>query len=368
MTKRDTFSVLIPDGESTLSLFAVMGLSQIKGLKIYVMSTHKGALVSSSKKINQFYYYENIKDENKWVYYVNDIVLNNKIDIIMPVDSDKIRFFSKNINDIPFGDKLTFLPEIKNFKIANNKDKLAKYLLDNKLPHPKTVSFKKTTLLNTDLFNFPIIYKDLDSFGGGQGVRLFQNKNDLECFFRNSSKNHSYLIQEYIEGYDIDCSVLCKNGKILAFTIQKGILPGKNKFSPNVGVKFLYEEKLYQVVKNLMKSLNWSGVAHIDMRYDSVASEFKIIEINPRFWESLEASIAVGVNFPYLICAASLGKQFKIPEYKHVEYFNLLGLAKLIRKNVFFLFNFKLILKNTSLKFYKKDPFPFFKMLKYKYK
>ena len=62
-----------------------------------------------------------------------------------------------------------------------------------------------------------------------------------------------------------------------------------------MGVEFLYEDKLLKSVMILIKPLNWSGITHIDMRYDEKTNNFKVIEINPRFWSSIEASLFAGV-------------------------------------------------------------------------
>ena len=69
-----------------------------------------------------------------------------------------------------------------------------------------------------------------------------------------------------------------------------------------------------------MKKLNWSGIANIDLRYDELENNYKILEINPRFWGSVIGSLAAGINFPYLTCLTALGQTFEKPEYKNIFY------------------------------------------------
>lgn len=198
----------------------------------------------------------------------------------------------------------------------------------------------------------------MEGFGGGYGIRVFNTKQDIYNHFDKNKFTYTNLVQEYIEGYDIDCSVLCKEGNILAFTIQKGNMIGKSEFVPQIGLDFLYEPELYRVVERLMKSLNWSGVAHIDMRYDKNDKQFKVIEINPRFWMSLNASLLAGVNFPYLYCLASMNEKFERPEYEFMKYVNLKGLVKMIRLKKSVLLKPGFIFNNTPLKLVLKDPLP----------
>ncbi len=131
-----------------------------------------------------------------------------------------------------------------------------------------------------------------------------------------------------------------------------------NPFKPLLGVQFVYEEDMYKIIERLMKSLNWSGVAHIDLKYDIENKTFKIIEVNTRFWGSLDASLIAGVNFPYLYCLATLNENFELPQYNRVNYLNLKGIGKRIMKDRSTLFDLNFILKNTPVGFALKDPLP----------
>jgi predicted ATP-grasp superfamily ATP-dependent carboligase len=166
------------------------------------------------------------------------------------------------------------------------------------------------------------------------------------------------VLQEFIEGYDIDCSLLCNDGKFKAYTIQKGILFGNQKYAPAIGLQFLINDRLLEVVKQLMESLKWSGVAHIDLRYDKETSDYKVIEINGRFWSSLDASAAAGVNFPYLY---SLKEDELLKSkilYKEIQYLNLKGLLKTVVKKPQLIFMYKYLKNNTALPLLISDPMP----------
>jgi predicted ATP-grasp superfamily ATP-dependent carboligase len=57
---------------------------------------------------------------------------------------------------------------------------------------------------------------------------------------------------------------------------------------------------LIEAIKKIMKSLDWSGVANIDCRYDEKEEIFKIIEINTRYWINVDASAIANVNLALL--------------------------------------------------------------------
>ncbi|MFI1743879.1 ATP-grasp domain-containing protein [Thalassobellus sediminis] len=365
---KHNFSVLVPKGHTNLLAFIVNCLSQIKNVEIYVISNNKKEDVRWSSKIKNFSFYPNTLDDKEWVENLNNELEKFKIDLILPIDEYGISTLIKHRNLLNQSDKLVLLPELDTFHLANNKGLLSKHLDLFKIPAPISVMYNENEICHQSTIEFPILMKPLEGFGGGNGISLFHDEASMKSFFSFNKIDYPYLIQNYINGYDIDCSVLCHCGKILVYTIQKGTLAGNSEFAPNIGLDFLYEEVLYNVVEKLIKSLNWSGVAHIDMRYDEGDGKFKVIEINPRYWETTEASEIAGINFPYLHCLASLNQSFEIPNYKHVKYLNLIGLSKTIRANLLFLFRFKFIFNNTPIKFYLKDPFPFLYIMFYKFK
>jgi predicted ATP-grasp superfamily ATP-dependent carboligase len=354
---RKSFSVLIPDGESHLLIYVVNSLSQIKGIKIYVMANTKYLPIRFSRYLHHFSYYPKTNNPLDWISNINHEVEKNDIDLIMPIFEEGIEAIIKFKEKID-STKLCLLSAYNDFQTANNKWLLAQHVVTNNISAPKSFLCTSTDSKNKTQFKFPVIVKPIVASGGGDGVFLFKKKEDLFNYIQGYKLADNLLVQEYVEGFDIGCSVLCKSGTILAFTMQKATLLNSNPFKPLLGVEFVYNKELFKTVEKLMQSLNWSGVAHIDLKFDIVTETFKLIEINPRFWGSLDASLSAGVNFPYLYCLASFDEHFHISNYKHIEYLNLKGFFKKLIKNKSLIFDFDFILNNTQLKYMFKDPLP----------
>jgi len=58
----------------------------------------------------------------------------------------------------------------------------------------------------------------------------------------------------------------------------------------------------------LLEALDWQGVAMVECKYDPVTDRYYVIEINPRFWGSLQLAIDAGVDFPALLVECALGR------------------------------------------------------------
>ncbi|THE64907.1 carboxylate--amine ligase [Salinadaptatus halalkaliphilus] len=51
--------------------------------------------------------------------------------------------------------------------------------------------------------------------------------------------------------------------------------------------------------RNLLDALEWHGLAMVEFLRDEETGEFKLMEVNPRFWSSLPFSVQAGADFPY---------------------------------------------------------------------
>lgn len=350
------FSILIPDAEENFVFAVVNCISQVKEIDVYIMSNVENHLIKYSKHIKHYSYYPKNSDQTVWISKINYELEKYGINLVMPIFEEGIRTIIKHKELITLKDRLCLLPTYNNFNTALNKVLLSRHMVENKIACSPSFLFDRNATKNNE-FNFPVLLKPSEGIGGGKGIFKFFNIEEIEQFLLDSNNScDEYLIEEFFEGVDFSCNVLCKKGEILVFTIQKGILFNGVEFTSPIGVKFLFDSRLYKEVENLMKSLRWSGVANIDLRYDNIMDNFKILEINPRFWGSLDASLAAGVNFPYLYCLVSLGKEIEKHEYNFIEYLTFNALLEAIKKDYKLIFNLDFILNNTQVGFILNDP------------
>jgi predicted ATP-grasp superfamily ATP-dependent carboligase len=114
-------------------------------------------------------------------------------------------------------------------------------------------------------------------------------------------------VQPFIEGYDLAVNTLCQNGRILATTVQHTVKTAANPFRAATGIEIRDDPPALHLAEQLLHELGWSGVASIDMRFDTRRQMPVILEVNGRYWNSLLGSLNAGVNFPLLTCELTLG-------------------------------------------------------------
>lgn len=351
--------VLIPDAESGHALITARALAETKKIDLFVMARDPKAALRYSFRKKSFKAIDTDKDNMLNINSLLKEVDEKKIDLVLPIDEDAHKVISRNLELVHSKVKTSPIAPNDVYEAATNKWKLAKLCEENKIPYPKSVYVEGTAFSDNiiEKMYFPILIKP-ESGHGGLNIKIIKSKDELKNFFKSNPdlSMGNYLLQEYVKGYDIDMSLLAKDGKIIAFTIQKGFIKRANVFAASAGIKFLYNEKLYNIIDRLIKELNFSGIAHLDLRYDEDQDEFKVIEINARYWGSLTGSVQAGVNFPYLACLVGMGIKIELPQYKYCRHIDYSTALKTMIKYPFVRGDNRIKYKETDIKYILSDP------------
>ena len=86
----------------------------------------------------------------------------------------------------------------------------------------------------------------------------------------------------------------------------------------------IYDKKLYHQGKLVLDSLDWHGVAMVEFKKHSKNGKFYLIEVNPKYWGSLDLGLAAGIHIPYLhstMSSRDYSKLKKKTEYKKITFF-----------------------------------------------
>lgn len=356
--EKNIYSILIPDGEGSSLQNVLYCVSHLKNIRLFVMSTKRNHHLRFSRHVYRFLYFPQKTQVADWIKDINHVVEEYGIDVIMPIWDRGIRKLIAH-KSLLQSDKLIPLPSLDNYIVAGNKRLLSKHMEKVGISGPKTVWLSLDIIHKREQLTlaFPILAKPLNS-GNGRGIVKFENRDALVKHFESIGLKEEYILQEFKRGVDYCCNVLCSEGEILAYTIQKGTLWDSKPFTAQVGMDFVHNDPLYQMMKKLMKSLHWSGVANIDLLFDPEEEVFYVLEINPRFWNSLTASLMAGVNFPQLLIQLTIDKNIEPQGYKQFSYVNLHGLNQVYKRDKTLLFKTGFIWKNTPLRYKIYDPIP----------
>ena len=112
------------------------------------------------------------------------------------------------------------------------------------------------------------------------------------------------------KGKAIGIFLLARNGDILAKFAHRRI----REKPPSGGVSVLCESidppaEALDAASRLISVNKWHGVAMIEFKWDDEEKRPKLIEVNGRFWGSLNLAIRAGVDFPFLLYRLAVGEK-----------------------------------------------------------
>lgn len=333
---KSTISVLMPDTEGELGIKVLRCLSVVPHLKVFSLSREKWNSARLSRHHSGFFSHTVDTFDTRRLEVILEHTQRLKPDALLPIDQPTIRLLSEHRDVFRGLVALPPLPDLKSMEIAENKWRLTDVLEREGIPYPKTVHVNPQAWREIDFnaLTYPVLTKPVEG-AGGTGIQFFDTPQSLEAYFQQTTDPGDIIIQSFIRGYDLGCSVLCENGEVKAYTIQKGVIPGDKRFEPPSTVAFIQDEQVIRNVQKMMRALNWSGVANIDHRYDEDAKDAKILEINPRFWGSVLGSVVAGINFPYLMVQRALKQEIPAQSYRLFRYAKPEKTPKLLFKKYF---------------------------------
>ena len=115
-------------------------------------------------------------------------------------------------------------------------------------------------------------------------------------------------MQEYVKGDGYGFFAYYEEGSCKRIFMHKRIREFPASGGASVCAEAFYDKALLNYGKKLLDALKWNGVAMVEFKLDSITGEFKLLEINPKFWGSLDLSLVSGVNFPYFLVQRAKGE------------------------------------------------------------
>ena len=312
--------VLITDGHWRKTLAATRALGE-KGIAVTVGETSIFATSLFSKYCARRLVYPSPKrNPDKFIAAIITELNRFRYDAILPMEETTMLVLSQHKEKI---EKYTNLP-ILNYEMLNfarNKARVIKHAQSIGIPCPKTYfieNIKEVEQISNSL-PYPVIIKPQIS-SGSFGIRKVASKENLMTDYLQIHNKFPYpLIQEYIpDGGAFGVSLLFnRQSQLRAVFTHKRLREYPVKGGPSTLRRGIRRYDIEDLALKLMKSLLWYGVTMVEFRVDKRDGIPKLMEINPRFWGSLQLAISSGVNFPYLLYKiACSGDTEGVFEYK----------------------------------------------------
>jgi len=320
--------VLVTDGNERSALAVTRGLGRA-GIPVVVGAESRSSLAGASRYcVRQWQYPSPLSDPEKFVSSLAEAVKQLNIMSIMPVTDATMQVVAAQRK--VFGSSRTMgLPSLESYDLVSDKYRLCRLAAEQGVPIPPTIFVEQgVPPADTEaLGGYPLVVKPGRSMVSVNGcwtktsVHQVDNRDELDRLYRTIPYlREPSLIQKRIEGEGQGIFALCKSGDPVALFAHRRI----REKPPAGGVSVLREsielpKEMTDHAVRLLKKVGWQGVAMVEFKVESRTGIPNLMEINGRFWGSLQLAFDAGMNFPYLLYCmiggeeiSSLGRSYRV--------------------------------------------------------
>jgi len=310
---RKEMRALVDNANSGVALAVIRSLGK-RGIDVTAASSTPLALSFYSKYCkHRVLYTSPKKNKNRYLKEMLKIVKKRNYDVLFTMSGYEMELISRYRERFTPFVKIP-LADHETLEKASDKSQTLKIAMENDIPCPKTYFVKHTYEIEKikDKVKYPIIIKPHKS-SGAKGLTYIHSSNELKnAYTKVRAEYGACMIQEYIIGDEYFVSALFnKDSKprricVLRVLRKYPLCGGQATFVESVENPIVLKYGL-----KLLKIINYYGVAEIDFIIDSQDGKPKLLEINPRFWSSLQGAISAGVDFPYLLYRMAIDGDIK---------------------------------------------------------
>jgi len=257
-------------------------------------------------------------DAGSFIESLRERIEQSGFDVLLPTTDLTTYTLSRHAGLL---EDLAALPVAPSAASAMCKDKmqLTEFAIKNGIEAPKThrVSSEEHLCELAPKLDYPVIFKPRKS-SGGVGTGLVRDSEELLGAYRQlpgvSEDVFDFtqpLVQEFVPGSVHEVNVLFNRGSPRALLTQRRLLKYP-RFGAGIYNETTNEPDLKERAVRLLSALNWHGPAQVEfLRHEKTGKPY-LLEVNGRFWGTMDLSVAAGMDFPVLACR--MARDGDVPE------------------------------------------------------
>jgi len=254
---------------------------QYANIEIHTFDSRKFTK-SIKTKYSDVHHLINATDRDNYI----EIIKKYKIDYFIPVINENIKFILKNKEQ--FSESLKYLGDYEIFEKLNNKKLLMELAKELNIKIPKTY-------IGIDEAKYPCVVKPTD-MSSSKGVIYIVNQEDLDKAKERYKNEENLIIQEYVEGVGVGCSMYIRDGKIVTSYGHKRLAENPISGGSSVYRETFQDSRMNDIAEKILENWKWTGFAMFEFKL-TADNELYLIEVNPRIWGSINQGLQNGVNY-----------------------------------------------------------------------
>ncbi|WP_435155116.1 ATP-grasp domain-containing protein [Haladaptatus sp. DFWS20] len=189
-------------------------------------------------------------------------------------------------------------PDFETMEFAHDRNRLFQRAREVGIPAPETRllsdwdDWKGETVVKS---RYTVLVRDNRTMY--PGVKFVSGEPDTNRLTREMG--HEPIVQECIpDGSEYGFFALFDHGDPVVTFQHRRIRSYTYSGGASVFRESVSHPKLHEQGLRLLSALDWHGPAMVEFRRDPRDGQFKLLEVNPRFWGSLQLAVHAGIDFP----------------------------------------------------------------------
>jgi len=305
----DQRPVLVLDADQTATLAVVRSLGR-RGVPVHVAAAVDDPLAACSRHARtRFRHPDPLTDEAGFIGWLRDRLGNGRYALVIPVTERTVVPLMRHRDALG----PTPLALADTAALEQVLDKRRTFALAETLGIrvPRSVNVASLDELPAAAaLGYPVVVKPARSFGADavQRVQLTvayaRDAAELRRLAESALRYGPVILQEYFRGDGIGVELIAEHGEIrYAFQHRRLHEVPLTGGGSSLRVSEAPTPALLQASAALMRALGWHGVAMVEFKHDPATGDYRLMEINGRFWGSLPLAVAAGADFPAMLHA-----------------------------------------------------------------
>jgi len=317
--------VLVLDADQRSALAVTRSLGR-RGIPVYTADAGTDSLAGCSRYSRRYFPCPSPEQHpEQYVAALVRLARDQDIDILLPMTELTTTLVLDHQARFP-GIVIPF-PDPANLDAMIDKCSLMRMAAGLGVPVPRTWHADSPTTLpcSLDALPYPLVIKPGRSWllEGGHwkraAVRIAGNPAEAAGILDSEPalRAHPFMFQEHIAGHGQGVFALYDKGEALTFFAHRRL----REKPPRGGVSVLSESVAVEpaagaYARTLLDAAGWHGIAMVEFKVSADGTPY-LMEINTRFWGSLQLAVDAGVDFPWLLYQLASGmRPERLPAYR----------------------------------------------------
>ena len=299
---------LVLDADQPSALAIVRSLGR-QGVVVQVASAVVDPLASYSRHARSCLRYPDpLRDDAGFIAWLADQMQANPALLVIPVTERSVVPMLR-LRDKLDERRIALAPSAA-LEQALDKDRTLQLAQALCIPVPRsvTVNTVEQGLQAAAEMGHPVVVKPARSVGRDDqqhvqlSVSYAHSTTELQAQLRHALRYGAVIVQEYFQGEGVGIELIAVHGQVRhAFQHRRLHEVPLTGGGSSLRISEAVVPVLGAAAAQLMQAMGWHGVAMVEFKYQPQTGEFRLMEINGRFWGSLPLAVAAGADFPAML-------------------------------------------------------------------